>query len=99
MNSTPATVLVTTIKAAKVPPTVYGVGHRRLHALLALGRPKACHYCGVPLVCPCDGHSSPPVGTRMGQTDHVVPRARGGRSVVANLVPSCGPCNVEKGTR
>jgi 5-methylcytosine-specific restriction endonuclease McrA len=28
--------------------------------------------------------------------DHVVPLARGGRSIRANLVPACKPCNTLK---
>ena len=31
--------------------------------------------------------------------DHVVPRARGGRTTWENVVASCGPCNLRKGSR
>src|ERR1041385_6615941 len=31
--------------------------------------------------------------------DHVVPRSRGGDSVWENVVTSCAPCNMRKGTR
>jgi len=31
--------------------------------------------------------------------DHVVPRARGGRTTWENVVASCGPCNLHKGAR
>jgi 5-methylcytosine-specific restriction endonuclease McrA len=31
--------------------------------------------------------------------DHVVPRARGGRTTWDNVVASCGPCNLRKGAR
>jgi len=31
--------------------------------------------------------------------DHVVPRARGGRTVWGNVVAACGPCNLKKGAR
>lgn len=40
-----------------------------------------CHYCGV----------TPAMGA-----DHVVPLSRGGPNTVANLVPSCLPCNHRK---
>jgi hypothetical protein len=29
--------------------------------------------------------------------DHVVPKSKGGRDIVENIVPSCGPCNQKKG--
>lgn len=31
--------------------------------------------------------------------DHVVPRSRGGRTTWDNVVASCGPCNLTKGSR
>ena len=31
--------------------------------------------------------------------DHVVPRARGGRTTWENVVAACGPCNLKKGAR
>jgi len=31
--------------------------------------------------------------------DHVVPRARGGKTVWENVVAACGPCNLNKGSR
>lgn len=31
--------------------------------------------------------------------DHVVPRARGGRTTWENVVAACGPCNLHKGSR
>ena len=44
-----------------------------------------CHYCG---------RKFPPEELTM---DHVVPVARGGRSVRGNVVPSCRACNASKG--
>jgi len=40
-------------------------------------------------------------GTSSGRLtlDHVVPRSRGGDSVWENVVTSCAPCNLRKGTR
>ena len=32
------------------------------------------------------------------QLEHVIPLSRGGTNRIANVVPACGPCNVEKGT-
>lgn len=31
--------------------------------------------------------------------DHVVPRARGGRTIWENVVAACGPCNLSKGSK
>jgi len=31
--------------------------------------------------------------------DHVIPRARGGRTTWENVVAACGPCNLRKGSR
>ena len=31
--------------------------------------------------------------------DHVIPRSRGGDSVWENVVTSCAPCNLKKGSR
>ncbi len=31
--------------------------------------------------------------------DHVIPRARGGRTTWENVVASCGPCNLHKGSK
>lgn len=31
--------------------------------------------------------------------DHVVPRARGGKTTWENVVAACGPCNLKKGSR
>lgn len=43
-----------------------------------------CYYCGLEL-------------TKQTSTyDHVVPRSRGGRSTVENLVLACSPCNNKK---
>lgn len=40
-----------------------------------------CHYCG---------------DSRWIQNDHFIPRARGGRDDMDNIVPACRPCNLEK---
>jgi 5-methylcytosine-specific restriction protein A len=48
---------------------------------IALGR---CHYCART------------VGARALTMDHLVPIIRGGRSIRANLVPSCHECNARK---
>lgn len=45
-----------------------------------------CTYCGRPI-------------NGKGTLDHLVPRCRGGRNVVENLVLSCGNCNSSKGGR
>lgn len=49
--------------------------------VLAQGK---CHYCGRP------------VGAANLTMDHVVPVARGGRSVKSNCVPCCKECNNRK---
>lgn len=46
-----------------------------------------CHYCGKR------------VGAAALTMDHVVPVARGGRSVKGNLVPACTACNRAKSFR
>lgn len=43
-----------------------------------------CHYCETP------------TPARQLTMDHVVPLARGGRSVKSNLVPCCKSCNKQK---
>ncbi|GLQ34027.1 HNH endonuclease [Amylibacter marinus] len=43
-----------------------------------------CQYCG------CSGEMT---------FDHVVPRARGGKTTWQNVVASCSPCNLRKGSR
>jgi len=45
-----------------------------------------CYYCGVNL----DG---------VFDVEHLVPQARGGTHALRNLVPSCKPCNSEKGAK
>ena len=45
-----------------------------------------CHYCGKR------------VGAESLTMDHVVPLARGGRSVRSNIVPCCKDCNSNKKT-
>jgi 5-methylcytosine-specific restriction endonuclease McrA len=39
------------------------------------------------------------VGTGHLTMDHLVPLARGGRSIRGNVVPACAECNVQKKTR
>lgn len=51
-----------------------------------------CHYCHSPL-----GWGSPVV--RWPQTDHVIPKSRGGSNRIDNLVPTCSPCNLQKGAK
>ena len=43
-----------------------------------------CHYCG---------RTTPPSQLTM---DHIVPIARGGRSLKGNVVPACKECNSKK---
>lgn len=43
---------------------------------------KPCFYCGGP----------------GGTVDHVIPLSRGGRHSIGNMVPSCHPCNMRKGS-
>lgn len=43
-----------------------------------------CQYCG------CKGEMT---------FDHVIPRARGGRTIWENVVAACGPCNLKKGSK
>ncbi|MCK6490462.1 MAG: HNH endonuclease [Planctomycetes bacterium] len=43
-----------------------------------------CQYCGARITL------------RTGTRDHVQPRSRGGRDVLANVVAACSPCNLRK---
>lgn len=38
-------------------------------------------------------------GADASHVDHVVPRARGGRDDMENLVPACATCNTDKGSK
>lgn len=49
----------------------------------AVGIPLECIYCGGPYE----------------HVDHVISRRLGGTDKVQNLMPSCAPCNQEKGSR
>lgn len=46
-----------------------------------------CQYCGVR------------ISMRTGTRDHVMPRSRGGRDVLSNVVTACHSCNGAKGDR
>jgi 5-methylcytosine-specific restriction endonuclease McrA len=46
-----------------------------------------CQYCGQKF------------GTKDLTFDHVIPRARGGRNVIENVVAACMPCNSRKGDK
>lgn len=49
--------------------------------------PDACYVCGAALSWAVD---------REAQIDHVHPIGRGGEHTMANLAPSCGPCNRDR---
>lgn len=46
-----------------------------------------CQYCGLR------------ISMRTGTRDHVLPRSRGGRDVLSNVVTACHGCNAAKGDR
>lgn len=48
---------------------------------------KKCHYCG------CD------VDLGTSTLDHIIPKSKGGRTKGNNLVISCAPCNLAKGSK
>jgi 5-methylcytosine-specific restriction endonuclease McrA len=60
-----------------------GSAHRRIRLQVLQRDGYRCHWCGA----------------RADTADHVVPRALGGRSSVANMVAACTPCNSERGAR
>jgi 5-methylcytosine-specific restriction endonuclease McrA len=51
-----------------------------------------CKYCGVDVRCRF--MPSCPTGF-----DHVIPRSKGGRHTIENMVVCCGPCNLAKSDR
>lgn len=53
-----------------------------------------CHYCGVELLF--EGDFNAP---RFRSVDHIKPQARGGKSLLENLVLSCRICNSSKGVK
>lgn len=67
----------------KVPPRSVKFNRRNIY----LRDGFQCQYCG----------SKPP--REVLTIDHVVPRARGGRSVWENVVVACQSCNARKGSR
>lgn len=55
-------------------------------ALIAVLWERQCAYCANPLPL-------------MWDVEHILPKSRGGSDELANLVPSCGPCNLRKAER
>ncbi len=51
-----------------------------------------CHWCRVRLVA-----DAPEAAWDRLTVDHVVPRSRGGRNALTNLVLACGRCNRRRG--
>jgi 5-methylcytosine-specific restriction endonuclease McrA len=68
---------------------------RRRHGIFDVPSRKAvflrdgftCQYCGAR------------VSMTSGTRDHVLPRSRGGRDILANVVTACMPCNTRKDNR
>jgi len=58
---------------------------------LVQGSKGLCKYCGRPVKTNC---GTQPVGF-----DHVIPRVKGGRHTILNMVVCCGPCNSIKGRK
>lgn len=73
----------------------YVVRTRRRHAIFEAPSKSvvftrddfACQYCGDR------------IGMRTGTRDHVLPRSRGGRDILSNVVAACCACNSRKGDR
>lgn len=66
--------------------SMMGREKRRLREQLSEAQNHRCAYCGADV--------------RTGATmEHVIPRARGGRCVWANLVIACRGCNMERRAR
>lgn len=61
-----------------------------------------CYYCGKPLLPDLGGHEDGRdwlvLPERHMIIEHMWPKSRGGSDDVANLVPSCAPCNTLKGS-
>jgi hypothetical protein len=59
-------------------------GHTKLQWLKKFAAHPFCHYCKVPLTA------------NTATKDHLTPTCRGGSDKIANIVPSCLPCNQRK---
>ena len=55
-----------------------------------------CYYCGCETVID-KGKKGHPQPKNKRSRDHLVPRARGGKSVPENIVTACERCNQDKG--
>lgn len=63
---------------------------------------RACVYCGVSLeytLTPSPRDDCFNVKGNPPQLDHDVPRSKGGRDVLENLVCACSRCNSQKGAK
>lgn len=69
---------------AVAKPAPVGLNYVRWRALV--GWFGGCAYCGVIKTTPLRY-----------QIEHMVPRSRGGRDHIENVVPACADCNMDKG--
>jgi len=78
----------------------YGFGWRKVRQVFCKTSGH-CFYCGIKLPPDTDYIENGIVysSTRNWDIDHLVPLSRGGSNHNDNLVPSCKPCNREKGTQ
>lgn len=63
----------------------------QLRELVVRSRSR-CHYCGVVVKCRC-------IPAEPRGFDHVLPRGRGGKHTISNMVVCCWPCNTSKGLK
>jgi hypothetical protein len=77
--------------------TALAVARGELRRDLHRAQHGRCPYCGRPLAS--TGRQQRRNDPRLCTIDHVVPRARGGTSDLANLVAACRACNAAKGDR
>jgi hypothetical protein len=69
------------------------VEYRELKVLLQNNK---CFYCTRDMIPPAPDKRKHPKNTAT--ADHLVPRAKGGKTTLDNIVASCLECNTKKGT-
>ena len=72
---------------------------KHMHELAIRDGGWNCHYCGSALAPLVGEYAADDDHRLMATRDHVIPRARNGRTIVGNMVLCCQPCNGRKGKK